>query len=538
MPRFLFTILLILCAGSLKAQRNTILIIADDLSPDYFGFYENSVDTVDVPNIRSLLAKGVRFTNFSSNPVCSSTRTTILTGRYSFRTGVGGIVGGIGGSNQIDTAEISIPKLLKKFNPNIAKADIGKWHLKQAMPAINLMSPQALGYDWFEGPFIGQLPSFTNWTKYTNGVASNVKTYAPTENVNNAVNWLKTQNQNKPFFLWLAFNAPHEPLHLPPAGLHTYTSLTGTTADINAQPKQYFKAMIQAMDHEIGRLFDSLQMMNKWDSTDIIFIGDNGNTSRTAQIADLTKAKGTVYEYGIHVPLIIAGPAVVSQGRVSKALVNTADLFATIVENFGYKNWQTQIPANKPVDSKSLQPILKNTTDSIRPWAFSEIFKLTTDSADGKGMRNRNYKLIKFDYGAQEFYDLVNDPLESKNLLNGTLSSTELYNYNYLCSEMTKLIGGNSICKSSLGIKQSIAKNGVKVYPNPANHIVYFDFNTIDEGICTIELIDNLGRIVYQKSQALDANIMRLNVADYTSGLYYAKINLNGTTTVLKIVID
>ena len=98
------------------AQRNTILIIADDLSPDYFGFYENHGDTVDVPNIRSLMTRGIRFKNFYSNPVCSSTRTTILTGRYSFRTGVGGIVGGVGGSNQIDTAEVSIPKLLKKYN--------------------------------------------------------------------------------------------------------------------------------------------------------------------------------------------------------------------------------------------------------------------------------------------------------------------------------------------------------------------------------------------------------------------------------------
>ena len=90
----------------------------------------------------------------------------MLTGRYSFRTGVGNVVGGTGGSNQIDTAEISIPKLLKIHNPAIAKANIGKWHLKNPTPASNLMSPQALGYDWYEGPFIGALTSYTNWTKY------------------------------------------------------------------------------------------------------------------------------------------------------------------------------------------------------------------------------------------------------------------------------------------------------------------------------------------------------------------------------------
>ena len=125
MKKITSTIIILLISFILKAQHNVILIIADDLSPDYFGFYENHVDTVDVPNIRSLLNRGIRFTNAMSNPVCSSTRAGILTGRYSFRTGVGGIVGGLGGSGTLDTSEISIPKLLKIYNPNIGKADIG-----------------------------------------------------------------------------------------------------------------------------------------------------------------------------------------------------------------------------------------------------------------------------------------------------------------------------------------------------------------------------------------------------------------------------
>ncbi len=298
----LFSFLLV--SLSSFAQRNVLLIIADDLGTDYFGFNEDHQDTVDVPNIRALLKKGVRFKNATSNPFCSSTRSGILTGRYSFRTGVGGVVGGQGGSNPLDTSEITIPRMLKKYNSNMMKANIGKWHLHQPNPVSNLQYPNKMGYDHFEGPFIGQLPSFTNWTKYTNGVSSNVTAYATTENVNNAISWIKSKTTNKPFFLWLAFNSPHEPLHLPPSGLHNYTSLSGTGQDIAAKPKSYFKAMIQSLDHEIGRLFDSLKKMNQFDSTDIIFIGDNGNTPRTAQIADLTKAKGTVYQYGIHIPLL------------------------------------------------------------------------------------------------------------------------------------------------------------------------------------------------------------------------------------------
>lgn len=533
----LFIFILLAFTVKICAQRNTILIIADDLSPDYFGFYPNHGDTVDVPNLRKLKENGILFTKLSSNPVCSSTRAGILTGRYSFRTGVGGIVGGVGGSNQIDTAEISIPKLLKKYNPDIAKANIGKWHLKQPMPAVNLTSPLALGYDWSEGPFIGQLPSFTNWQKYTNGVLSSVTTYATTENVNNTITWLKAQNKAKPFFIWLAFNAPHDPLHLPPADLHKFTNLTGTATDIRDKPKEYFKAMIQAMDREMGRLFDSLKVMNKLDSTDIIFIGDNGNSTRTAQIADQNKAKGTVYEYGVNVPMIISGPTVVNKGRISDALVNTADLFATIVENFGYTNWQSQIPSNKPVDSKSLLPIIKNQSDSIRPWAFSEIFKLTTDSADGKSIRDLQYKLIRFDYGVEEFYDLMADPLENKNLLSGKLNAIEVDRYNYLCNEMSKLVGSFT-CKKLVQVKNSIPTDGdiFELVPNPSNSNVTINFSSESGEKYSLKIYDNLGRIIsHQIHSSLGKDIV-IDVSQYDKGIYLINVSDGKITQTKKLV--
>jgi arylsulfatase A-like enzyme len=96
-----------------------MLIIADDMGTDYLGFYENHQDTVDMPNLRYLVNHGIRFTNATANPVCSATRGSILTGRYGFRTGVGAIIGGVGGSGVLDTTEITIPKLLKQYNQNI-----------------------------------------------------------------------------------------------------------------------------------------------------------------------------------------------------------------------------------------------------------------------------------------------------------------------------------------------------------------------------------------------------------------------------------
>lgn len=524
--RFLILLFLVYSMHAV-AQRNTILIIADDLSPDYFGFYEYHGDTVDVPNIRTLLKKGVRFTNAASNPVCSSTRSGILTGRYSFRTGVGGIVGGAGGSNQLDTAEITIPRLLKLYNPNIAKADIGKWHLHQPNPASNLLNPLKMGYDHFEGPFIGQLPSFTNWTKYTDGISSNVTNYATTENVNNAITWLKGQG-TKQFFLWLAFNAPHEPLHLPPAGLHSYTTLTGTAVDIKNNPKQYFKAMVQALDHEIGRLFDTLRVMNKFDSTDIIFIGDNGNTPRTAQTPDTSRAKGTVYQYGIHIPFIVSGPSVVNPNRVSSALVNTADLFATILELMGSNNWQSQIPANKPVDTKSLVPIIKNKATTTRPWAFSEIFKLIPDSDEGKAMRNLEYKLIKFNYGKEEFYNLSIDPNEFNNLLTKTMTSKDITNYLYLCNEMTTLVGTGTFCQAGVGIqKEKTDQYAFSFSPNPVTSKI--KINTQNKDAC-YDLLNSLGQRIYhgQAIESFDFSVLQ-------PGIYILK-ELGGINPMLKLI--
>lgn len=517
---------LMLLALQVHAQRNVILIIADDLGTDYFGFYEDHQDTVDVPNIRSLLSRGIRFKNAMSNPVCSSTRAGILTGRYSFRTGVGGIVGGIGGSNPLDTSEVTIPRLLKIFNPNIAKANIGKWHLHGAMPVGNLLFPNKMGYDHFEGPFIGQLPSYTNWTKYTDGVASTVTNYATSENVDNAVAWMKQQS-GKPIFLWLAFNAPHAPLHLPPAGLYSIPNLTGTQPDINAHPKEYFKADIQALDHEIGRMFDSLQVMNRLDSTDFIFIGDNGNTAMTAQIADVNKAKGTVYQYGVHVPFMIAGPAVVNPGRESDALINTADIFATVLDLFGDTDWPSHIPVNKPVDSRSIMPIIKDNGASVRPWSFCEDFKLTPDSTDGKAMRNMEYKLIQFDYGAQEFYHLSTDPGETSNLLNGALNATELSNYNYLCNEMTNLVGSGSYCNASVDVQDVQVAQGVRVYPNPFSSHLFIDS---EEGGTSFELINSMGQLV-DSGRQIEAH----DFSGLVKGVYLLKV-VGSRTVFFKLV--
>lgn len=270
--------------------------------------------------------------------------------------------------------------------------------------------------------------------------------------------------------------------------------------------------MLQALDTEIGRFMDSLAVYNQLDSTDFIFIGDNGNTQQTAQIANLSKAKGTVYEYGVHVPFIISGPSVVNPGRVSDALVNVADIYATVLELFGNTNWQAQIPTNKPVDSKSILPIIQNQAVNIRDWAFCENFKITPDSLDGKGIRNMEYKLIRFDDGTEQFYNLTNDPEENTNLLDATLSPTEVSNYYYLCNEMTNLVGVGTFCSMGVGT-EDVKNKTLKVYPNPFKTHIYFSSDK------QVALINELGQILF-----IGTHIEKQDFSALPKGIYFLKV--------------
>lgn len=444
MKKYVIIALLFFSISTVYSQRNVVLIIADDLGTEYCGFYEHHGDTVIMPNVRQLLANGIRFTNAWSNPLCSPTRAGILTGRYSFRTGIGDAVGGQN-TNSLDTAEITIPRLLNIYKPQqIAKANIGKWHLHSPMPQTNFTLPIRMGYDYYEGSFSGSLANYYAWNKVKNGSITVCSTYATVETTNNAIDWVKSIPISKPIFLWLAYNAPHTPFNLPPSNLHSYTNLTGTPQDTVNSVVPYYKAMCEALDREIGRLFDSLKAINRFDSTDFIFIGDNGSDPRVYQ-GDI-RAKGSVYQDGISVPFIISGPSVKNPGRVSNALVNTQDIFATVLELFGYMDWKKAIPGDKPVDSKSLIPILLNSSQGIREWSFSEVFKNTPAQFDGKAMRNDEYKLIDFDNGSQKFFHLSNDPDEKNDLLLKPLTSIEQINYTYLCQEMTKLTGKDGFC--------------------------------------------------------------------------------------------
>ncbi len=530
-------ILLLFIAQLVNAQQNTILIIADDVSPDYFGCFSPTTDTANTPNIRALAARGIKFTKVWSAPVCSPARAGILTGRYPFRTGVGGVITGAT-SPQIDTAEMSIAKLLKYYAPiTYNTACVGKWHLTINTPPKRL-NPNKLGFDLYSGNFNGAIPNYYNYQRVKNGILDTITTYATTQTVDDAIDWMDTMNTSKPFFLWLAFNAPHDPFHLPPASLCNTTSLSGTTADITAYPEKYFKAALEAMDTEIGRLFAYLTLNNLMDSTNIIFIGDNGNQGQVAQIADPTKSKGTIYDYGVRVPMIIAGPSVVDTNRTSNDLINTPDLFATIAELSGFPNWKNSIPFGVMVDSKTFLPIIKNQTTSNRSWIFAETFNTPVTADDGKTIRNEDYHLLRFDNGNEEFYNQTLDIEENNNLLLNTaaMTATDISNYHFLCDSISVLTGVSG-CQS-VSVEENILLKEMSIYPNPTSNVITIQLNKLSSQNLNVELLDVLGSKKMQATIGHGETTIHLITTELSAGIYLLKISSNKEIITKRILIE
>ena len=195
--------------SAVHAKDNVLLIIADDMGVEALGCYGIGRDTAPTPNIDALCKRGVVFENFWSQSTCSPTRATILTGRYGFRTGVGGPSGGP--NPGIGLSEPSIFKLLKAHaGERYDSAVIGKWHLSDQRNGGD-DNPARMGVPHYAGFMRGGMRDFFSWRKVVNGRAEQVDRYATTEFVDDALRWLEPR-KGKPWFLWLAMTAPHCPV--------------------------------------------------------------------------------------------------------------------------------------------------------------------------------------------------------------------------------------------------------------------------------------------------------------------------------------
>lgn len=388
---------------------NIIFIIADDMGWDAFGNYPGMTGIkAHTPTLDSLSNNGITFLNFWTNPVCSPTRASLLTGKYNFRTGVGGV--GAQANIELKNNETVIQKYINdKTHNKYANAVIGKWHLTRQ----NNNAPEDFGIGYYSGIIRGVVPNYYKWTQTSAGQQQEVNIYTTTQLVNKSIEWI--QQQQKPFFLWLAFNAPHVPFHRPPLELISNKELSDSPDSIKANPLPYYLAALEAMDKEIERLILSLTPFQK-ENTVLVFIGDNGTFDAVIQSPySKNQSKHSLFQGGINTPLIICGKEVTRKNVLETALVQTQDLFSTFADLAGTET-------SKYEDGISIKPLFTHKNASKRTFVYSEQFGQNLPNADGYTIRNVNYKLIHLDNGNEMLFKLNEDPFEKNNLLSGSLT--------------------------------------------------------------------------------------------------------------------
>lgn len=418
------------------ARHNTLLVIADDVGIDAVSAYGVGESPAATPTLDSLAADGVLFTHAYANPVCSAARATILTGRYSRRTGVGAVVShGLG--TPLPLEEVTLPEVLEA--EGVPTALIGKWHLGDARNGGD-RGPNLAGFSHFAGHLWNIKPpeSYFAWRRVVDGAAARSEVYATTANVDDALAWIRARSG--PWVCVLAFNAAHAPLHAPPAELHG--------VDLEGRQRQqhsrlFLRAMVEALDRELGRLLDALGPGLR-SRTNVVFVSDNGTASFAAAAPfSADRAKPTLYEGGVRVPLIVSGPAVKDPGREVDALVELVDLFPTVLELSGVgPEAAAAATGGRALDGRSLAPYLQSPgTQPLRRHAFVERFGSSTGRPqDGVALRDSRYKLIRFDDPSrEELYDLELDPNEQVDLLRRERSAEEDARRMALVAELDRL---------------------------------------------------------------------------------------------------
>lgn len=326
------------------ASDNILVILADDLGVDNVGCYGLGSDLPSTPTIDAMAASGVRFQTCWANPVCSPSRSTLLTGLYANRTGVGGAVFAPTQTPGMNPNEQSLPKILGQMG--YATGAFGKWHLSQIAidPVTHLPMhpesggldhPNVFGFQHYAGNLMSMGPTnYYGSSKIVNGspVTVPVTTYNTSDIVDDTLAFIGAQTG--PWFAYVAFNAPHSPFQGPPSSLHSVPGvIEGVTPTNPTDQRLYYRAMVEAMDTEMARLLSGVDL----GSTTVFFLGDNGTPGEvTVAPFNPAHAKNRLWDGGIHVPLVVTGSCVtVAPGTVDTSLVSLVDVFQTAADISG-----------------------------------------------------------------------------------------------------------------------------------------------------------------------------------------------------------
>tara|TARA_B100001939_G_scaffold348005_1_gene371953 strand:+ start:622 stop:2364 length:1743 start_codon:yes stop_codon:yes gene_type:complete len=423
----LFLVFLIGCKKD-KTPPNVILIITDDQGYGDLGF--NGNPNIITPALDNFAAESVRFNNFYVSPVCAPTRSSLMTGRYSLRTGVRDTYNG---GAIMASSEVTIAEMLKQAN--FTTGIFGKWHLGDNYPS----RPSDQGFDesliHLAGG-MGQVGDFTNYFKkdtsyfdpilWHNNEQKPYKGYCSDIFTENAIEFIE-KNKNNPFFCYLSFNAPHNPLQVPDEYYQAYKTLDPTDGidpelipneKISEKTKDNTRkvyAMVTNIDDNLKKLFNKVDELGIKDNTVVIFMTDNG-PQHVRYIAGMKGRKSSVYNGGIRVPFFLRFPAMFSGNQEVNQITAHIDLLPTLS-----KLCNVEMPRDRKIDGRSFIPSINSEKLPERSF-FSYWTRKYPELYNNIALQRGQFKLIgKTDYNSPienfELYDTYNDPFEKNNLV-------------------------------------------------------------------------------------------------------------------------
>jgi len=401
-----------LSARAADKKPNIVHIVADDLGWKDVGF--NGCTDFKTPNIDKLASGGAKFTQFYAQNMCTPTRACLMTGRYPWRYGLQTIVIPTAAGYGLDTSEFTMAQCLKEAG--YRTAIIGKWHLGHADFKY---WPKQRGFDYAYGAVIGELDYFEHgesgvldWFRDNKPVHE--KGYTTQLIGKDAVKYINAQSPDKPFYLYLTFNAPHTPYQAPQDYIDRYKNI--------AEPaRRTYCGMVSCLDDEIGKVVAALDKKGLRDNTLILFHSDNGGTrdaTFAGQMTDMSKivlpcdngpyrgGKGTLFEGGSRVCACANWPGHIKPGVVD-GMIHAVDLYPTLAALAGASTAKC-----KPLDGRNVWDTIAENKPSPRTE-----FIYNVEPFRG-AMRQGDWKCIwrALIPTSVDLYNLAEDPYEKNNV--------------------------------------------------------------------------------------------------------------------------
>ncbi|MHC4445791.1 MAG: arylsulfatase B [Planctomycetota bacterium] len=380
-----------------------LLFLSDDQGWMDVGYQGSEIKTA---NIDRLAAAGVRFNQFYAQPVCTPSRSALLTGRYPIRQGLQVMVVRPWADYGLPLEERTLAQALKEVG--YRTAIVGKWHLGHHQRAY---LPTKRGFDHQYGHYNGALNYFTHmrdegldWHRDDKPLKE--EGYTTNLITREAVRIVESHNPAQPLFLYVPFNAPHAKLVAPQEYIDRYRH-------IKNKDRRIYAAMVHCMDDAIGNILDAFKKRGMSKNTLVYFSSDNGGADYPgggAENGPLRGAKGSLYEGGVRVPAVMVWPGKIKPGTIVNEPLHIVDMYPTLLKLAG-----AGLDQPLPLDGKDIWP----TIVQGKPSPHDEI--LYNIDTRGGAIRRGDWKLVQYykttgDQTNTELFNLAKDPSEKVNL--------------------------------------------------------------------------------------------------------------------------